>query len=170
MSSEQLQCFPVSCSTWSFGSWNPNLSQILLIGGTIIYFLFQSVSLFVQGSFSYSTMQLNWKLFPMSKLYQIEPFKSYMEATTAGWVDQLWIKGDCSSHSQPLIGKVETAGQSCGFRASSGGLLAWQLKPQDYQLIVTHLMRKLFVGQPRKYSFFFFLFLLMQTFAFGFTT
>ena len=33
----------------------------------------------------------------LSKLHAIEPFKSYMEATSAGWVDQLWTKRICSS-------------------------------------------------------------------------
>ena len=33
------------------------------------------------------------------------------------------------SHHLPLQGKVKTAGQSCGFRASSGGSLEWHVKP-----------------------------------------
>ena len=40
------------------------------------------------------------------------------------------------SHQQPLLGKVKTAGQGCGFRASSGGSLKWQLKPGDSQLVL----------------------------------
>ena len=40
------------------------------------------------------------------------------------------------SHWQPLLGKVKTAGQGCGFCASSGGSLEWQLKPWNSQLIV----------------------------------
>ena len=65
----------------------------------------------------------NWKIFPFSKLHEVEPFKSYMEATTAGRDDQLWTKRDCSSHPQPLLGKVKTAVQGCGLRAFSGGSL-----------------------------------------------
>ena len=30
----------------------------------------------------------------------IEPFKSYMEATTSGQVDQLWTKVECCSHAR----------------------------------------------------------------------
>ena len=41
------------------------------------------------------------------------------------------------SHHWPLLGKVKTAGQSCGFRASSGGSLQWQLQPPDSHLTVT---------------------------------
>ena len=52
----------------------------------------------------YYNVHLNWKLFPLSKLHKIEPCTSYMEATTAGWVDQLWTKEICSSHPQPLLG------------------------------------------------------------------
>ena len=60
---------------------------------------------------------------------EIEPFKSYTKATTAGRVDQLWTKRNCSSHPLPLLGKVKTADQGCGFRASSGGSFEKQLKP-----------------------------------------
>ena len=71
----------------------------------------------------------NWKLFPLSKLHEIEPLKSYMKTTTAGRVDQLWTKGECSIYPQPLLGKVKSAGQGCGLHASSEGSLEWQLKP-----------------------------------------
>ena len=40
-----------------------------------------------------------------SSCLEIEPFKSYKEATTAGWVDQIWRKGICSSNPQPLLGR-----------------------------------------------------------------
>ena len=40
------------------------------------------------------------------------------------------------SHGQPLLGKVKTAGQGYGFRASSEGSLEWQLKTWDSQRIV----------------------------------
>ena len=40
------------------------------------------------------------------------------------------------SHHWPLLGKVKTAGQSCGFRASSGGSLQWQLQATDSHLTV----------------------------------
>ena len=36
----------------------------------------------------YNTVRLNWKLLSWSKMHEIEPFKSYMEATTAGSVEQ----------------------------------------------------------------------------------
>ena len=51
-------------------------------------------------------MPPNWKLFPLSKLHEIEPLKGYMEATTTGRVDQLLTKEVCSSHSQPILEKV----------------------------------------------------------------
>ena len=41
-----------------------------------------------------------------------------MEATPAGRVDKVWTKGICSSHPQPLLVKVKTAGQSCDFNGS----------------------------------------------------
>ena len=40
------------------------------------------------------------KLFSLSKLHVIEPFKRYMEATTSGQVDQLWTKVECCSHTR----------------------------------------------------------------------
>ena len=55
------------------------------------------------------TMLPSWKLFPLSKLHEIEPLKSYMEATTTRRVDQLWTKEDCSSHSQHILGEMKTA-------------------------------------------------------------
>ena len=76
----------------------------------------------------------------MSKLHKIGPLKSYMEATTTGRVDQLWTKEKCSCHSQHMLGKVKTAGQGCGLRASSGGSLECQLKPWDSQHIVARHM------------------------------
>ena len=72
-------------------------------------------------------MPLNRKLFPLGKLHEIEPFQSYMEATTDGRHNQLWSKGKCWSHPHPLLGKLKTAGQSCGLCASSGGSLECQL-------------------------------------------
>ena len=59
----------------------------------------------------------NWKLFPLSKVHEVEPFKRYIEATTAGQ-DQVWTKGNCSSPPEPLLGKVKTAGRGCGLCAS----------------------------------------------------
>ena len=85
------------------------------------------------------TMLPSWKLFPLSKLHDIELLKSYMEATTTRRVDQLWTKEDCSSHSQNILGKVKTACQGCGLHDSSGGSLEWQLKPWDSQHIVPRL-------------------------------
>ena len=40
------------------------------------------------------------KFFSLSKLHVIVPFKSYMEATTYGQVDQLWTKVECCSHTR----------------------------------------------------------------------
>ena len=40
------------------------------------------------------------KFFSLSKLNVILPFKSYMEATTSGKVDQLWTKVECCSHTR----------------------------------------------------------------------
>ena len=45
-----------------------------------------------------------------------------MKSTPVGWVDQIWKKGICSSHPQPLLGKVETAGQGCDFHGSSASI------------------------------------------------
>ena len=71
----------------------------------------------------------------MRRLYNIAALKSYTEATTAG-VDPLWTKGICSSHPKPLLVKMKTAGQGCGFRSSSKGLFGWQLKLLYSQLTV----------------------------------
>ena len=62
-----------------------------------------------------ATVCLNNKLFSERKLHKFEPLKSCPEAI--------------NSHQQPLLGKVKTAGQGYGFRASLGGSLEWQLKP-----------------------------------------
>ena len=35
------------------------------------------------------------KVFSLSKLYVVEPFKSYMEETISRQVDQLWAKVEC---------------------------------------------------------------------------
>ena len=43
------------------------------------------------------------------------------------------------SHHPPLLGKVKTAGQSSGFRASLGGSPELQLKPWDSHLTVTRI-------------------------------
>ena len=64
-------------------------------------------------------MPPSWKLFPLSRLHEIEPLKSYMEATTTGRIDQLWTNKECSSNSQHRVGKVKTASQGCGLSASS---------------------------------------------------
>ena len=63
-----------------------------------------------------------------------EPFKSYTEVTIAGWVDKHLDKENVLQPSSAYLGKMKTAGQGCGFRASSGGSLEWQLKPWDSQL------------------------------------
>ena len=34
---------------------------------------------------------------------EIQPFVSYTAATTGGWVDQFWTKGECFSHPWPLL-------------------------------------------------------------------
>ena len=84
-------------------------------------------------------MPPNWKLLPLSKLHDIESLKRYLEGTTTGRVDQLWTKKECSSHTEFLLGKVQTACQGCGLRTSSGGSLEWQLKPWDSQHIVDEI-------------------------------
>ena len=45
-------------------------------------------------------MPLDWKLFSLSKLHEIEPSTSSIEATTDGRVDLLFTKALCSSHPQ----------------------------------------------------------------------
>ena len=46
------------------------------------------------------------------------------------------IEKSHGSHHLPLQGKMKTAGQNSGFRASSGGSVEWQLKPWDSHLTV----------------------------------
>ena len=77
---------------------------------------------------------LHFALWPL--VSEVLKNKKIPACTTDGWVDQLWTKGICSSHPWPLLGKVKTAGQGCGFRASSGRSLEWHLKPWDSQLTV----------------------------------
>ena len=74
------------------------------------------------------TMPPNWNVFPFRKLHEIEHFRSNMEVTTTGQVDQLLTKEEFSNYSQHILGKVKTAGQGCGLHASSGGSLECQLK------------------------------------------
>ena len=102
-------------------------------------FYADDVSIYNNVTVSQCTMYPNLKLFPSEQLYKIESLKSFMEATTTGQVDQLWTKEKCSSHPQPLLGKVKTAGQGCGLHASSRGSLECQMKLWDSQHIV-HVM------------------------------
>ena len=70
-------------------------------------------------------MPLSWKVFSMSKLHEIEPFKIYMDATTSlrvwytsGQVNHLLTKGESWSYPQHILGKVKTAvrpGRQAGF-------------------------------------------------------
>ena len=56
------------------------------------------------------------------------------------------------SHHLPLLGKVKTAGQSCGFRASSGGSLKLQLKPW-VALLIHFIFDKFAVQLPCRPSY-----------------
>ena len=58
-----------------------------------------------------------------------------IEKAAHGWA----IEKLAGSHHLPLLGKVKTDGQSCGFCASSGGSLKWQLKPWDSHLTVQRM-------------------------------
>ena len=45
-----------------------------------------------------------------------------MEASPVVCVVQFWTKRICSSHPQPLLGKVKTVGQRCDFHGSSAAI------------------------------------------------
>ena len=83
-------------------------SDICLVNSSEYIWIFVQTNSIIFAHCWRGTMRLNWKIFSLSKLLEIEPFKSYMEATTAGRVDQLWTKGDYSSHPQHLLRKVKS--------------------------------------------------------------
>ena len=68
-----------------------NQENFLKVSSKHLYLFYCFPSRYKQNQNSWGTMLPNWKLFPLGKLHEVEPFKSYMQATTTG--RQIWIKG-----------------------------------------------------------------------------
>ena len=66
--------------------------------------------------------QMNLRLL-QEQVFRADNLKALGMEATPGWVDQLWTKGICSSHPQPLLGKVKTAGRGCDFHGSFAAIL-----------------------------------------------
>ena len=73
---------------------DPGFASVTVLGGLV-----SKCACWQKGPLS-CLYHYDSKLFSLSKLHVIEPFKSYMEATPSVQVDQLWTKVECYSHTR----------------------------------------------------------------------